>query len=793
MPSRFDSSAEPPSKPTKPPDQGAWPSRTPSDRPWRRPAPGPPRTYQQWDPEPTSEPERRRLHLRPVWIVLLFLIPCLALTAYYLNEQQNILAGGTESMLPSAGYAFVLLLINLDLIGLVVLTLLLSRSLIKAYFERRHRLVGSGFRAKLVAAFIGFALVPTVLLALVASGLVNKAVDVWFSDQIEVVLKDSYEVARLHHEGLMVLAVNSARAISREIYREDMLVPEQRELLSATMARKRAEHNLAGVEVFSYKMETLTKAMDPQVPPAVLDLPIGQLVLQIIKGNQELTSVQEAQNGRLIRAGIPIASNTILGEVDGVVVVDAYVPESLLAKMETIAKQYTEYRQVKAMKNPIKAGAYLFVGVITVLILFGATWFGFYVARGITVPIQRLAEATEAIAHGDLGVRIKVKAADEIGTLVDSFNRMTDDLRSSKSKLEEANISLRQSNLEIDDRRAYTQAVVDTIAAGVLSIDRTGMITTINPSAERILGVPADRFRAKPVSEGFKELGVELFQSAYDKVLADNLDSYSCEGPMDVQGKILTIGLNLSRMKNEAGRHLGFVLVFEDLTELIKAQKTAAWQEVAQRIAHEIKNPLTPIQLSAQRLRKKFFEKSPDFEHVFDDSTEVIVNEVNSLKRMLDEFSKYARMPAPQMVRQSLHDVIRAVIALYVAAHRDIEFVLDLDETLPMVNFDREQINRAFVNLFDNAIQSMNQKGRIWITSQYDSKRHRAVVSVADEGVGINPEDQDKMFVPYFSRKRTGTGLGLAIVHRIVTDHDGQIWAGNNQPKGAVFTLELPV
>ncbi len=262
---------------------------------------------------------------------------------------------------------------------------------------------------------------------------------------------------------------------------------------------------------------------------------------------------------------------------------------------------------------------------------------------------------------------------------------------------------------------------------------------------------------------------------------------------MDVQGKILTIGLNLSRMKNEAGRHLGFVLVFEDLTELIKAQKTAAWQEVAQRIAHEIKNPLTPIQLSAQRLRKKFFEKSPDFEHVFDDSTEVIVNEVNSLKRMLDEFSKYARMPAPQMVRQSLHDVIRAVIALYVAAHRDIEFVLDLDETIPMVNFDREQINRAFVNLFDNAIQSMNQKGRIWITSQYDSKRHRVVVSVADEGMGINPEDQDKMFVPYFSRKRTGTGLGLAIVHRIVTDHDGQIWAGNNQPKGAVFTLELPV
>ncbi len=587
--------------------------------------------------------------------------------------------------------------------------------------------------------------------------------------------------------------MNSARAISREIFREDMLIPEQRELLIATMDRKRAEYNLAGVEVFSSKMEGLTKAVDPEVPASVLDLPIGQLVLQVLSGKQELTSVQEAQNGRLIRAGIPIASNVRRGEVDGVVVVDAYVPESLLAKMEGIARQYTEYRQIKAMKNPIKAGAYLFVAVITVMIIFSATWFGFYVARGITVPIQRLAEATEAIAQGDLSVRIAVKATDEIGTLVDSFNRMTEDLRGSKSKLEEANVSLLQSNLELDRRRAYTEAVVDTIASGVLSLDRDGRITTFNPSAERILGVWGDQLRGRPVSEAFKELGLDMFQHAYDRMLADGRDSLSVEGPVEVKGKFLTIGLNCARMKDETGKDLGFVLVFEDLTELIKAQKTAAWQEVAQRIAHEIKNPLTPIQLSAQRLRKKFFEKSPDFDGIFDESTQVIVNEVSSLKRMVDEFSKFARMPAPQMARESLHEVIREVVALYGGAHRDVEFIVNLDETLPPLSLDREQMNRVFVNLFDNAVQAMNQKGRLWVTTKYESKHHKAVVSVADEGAGIHPEDQDKLFVPYFSRKRTGTGLGLAIVHRIITDHDGQIRAANNEPKGAVFTFELPV
>lgn len=748
-----------------------------------------------WEGSPfdrRKESEPKRPHLRPVWIVLILLIPCLALTFYY----SQIVAPGVEqpgSLLPTTSYAMVLLLLNLDLIGLVVLLLLLSRNLIKAYFERRHRLVGSGFRTKLIAAFIGFSLIPTVLLAFVASGLVNKAVDVWFSEQIEKVMKDSYEVARMQHAGHVALAVNSARAIGQELFREDMLIPEHRDLLIAAIARKRMEYGVAGIEVFSTKMETLTKVLDPDVPSTALDLPISQLVLQVINGKQEFTSVQEAQTGRLVRAGIPVASGTRRGELEGVVVVETYVPESLLTKMEGIGRQYGEYKQIKAMKNPIKAGTYLFVAVVTVLILFSATWFGFYVARGITVPIQRLAEATEAVAQGDLSVQIDAKATDEIGTLIDSFNRMTQDLQVSKSRLEEANLTLRNTNRELDRRRAYIETVVDTIAAGLLSIDRNGMITTFNPSAERILGLAADRFRGRSANEVFKEFELDLFQTAYDRMLADERDNLALEGQLEIQKKLITLGVNGSRMRGEAYKDLGFVLVFEDLTELIKAQKVVAWQEVAKRVAHEIKNPLTPIQLSAQRLRKKFFEKSPDLDRVFDDATTVIINEVGSLKQMLDEFSKFARLPAPQMARQSLHDVLREVATLYREAQKDIELIIELDEELPPINFDREQLKRVFVNLFDNAVQAMNQKGRLWVSTKYDTKQKRAVVTVADEGPGIAPEDQERLFVPYFTRKKTGTGLGLAIVRRIITDHEGQIQVGNNQPKGAVFTFDLPV
>ncbi len=737
--------------------------------------------------------KQKRHHYTPVWIVLVLLLPCIALTIYYARFG---LSGPLQpdSLLPSPSYALVLFLIYLDSVGLVALTLLLSRNLIRAFFEKRNRLLGSGFRSKLVAAFIGFALIPTVLLALVASGVISEVIDVWFNDQVMHVLRDSEDVAHLYQEEREALAADTARVISKEIFREDILRPEHRELLKSMMARMQYEYHLAGVEVFSPKMETLARMMDPQLSEAVLSLPVGQLVLQVLDTGKALTSAQEAPVGRMIRAATPIMGNENTRRVRGVVVVSSYVPESLLRKMDTIAKQFEEYRQIKSMKNPIKGGAYLFVAVVTVLILFGATWFGFYVARGITVPIQRLAEGTEAIAKGNLDIKIDVKATDEIGTLVQSFNRMTTDLRTSKSRLEEVNLSLLQSNVEIDQRRAYTEAVVETIAAGVMSIDMTGIVTRFNPSGERILGVKGEELRGQPVYDAFKQFGLHLFQKAYDRILVEETDSLSMEGQMETpNGRLLTLGLNISRMQNEAGQDLGFVFVFEDRTEFIKAQKTAAWQEVAQRIAHEIKNPLTPIQLSAQRLRKKFFERSEGFEEIFDQSTGVIINEVTSLKGMVDEFSKYARMPLPKVSRQSLHDIIQKVVSLYTGAHREVEFILQLDEGLPELNCDPEQMRRVFVNLFDNAIQAISDHGHIWVTTETDWRRHRALVRVADDGMGIQPDDQKKLFVPYFSKKKTGTGLGLAIVHRIISDHNGSIHAENNHPQGALFRFDLPL
>jgi two-component system nitrogen regulation sensor histidine kinase NtrY len=246
-------------------------------------------------------------------------------------------------------------------------------------------------------------------------------------------------------------------------------------------------------------------------------------------------------------------------------------------------------------------------------------------------------------------------------------------------------------------------------------------------------------------------------------------------------------------MKDDQGANVGLVIVAEDLTELIKAQKASAWQEVAQQIAHEIKNPLTPIQLSAQRLRKKYFEQSPDFKNIVDESTATIINEVAGLKHLVDEFSNFARLPGPMPSPNDLHAILQEVILLYRSAHRDLEFIVSLDPALPRLNIDREQFKRVFVNLFENAVEALSNRGRIWITTRFDRPRLKTVVTIEDEGAGIAPEDMDKLFLPHFSRKKTGSGLGLAIVHRIIKDHNGLIQIASRDPKGTVVVIELPV
>lgn len=734
---------------------------------------------------PSEEP-RARGHLRPVWITSGLLLFTLTLTFLYFREIE------TPAFFP--GNILVLTLLEINLILLVLLVLLLSRNLIKHYFEKRQKILGAGFRGKLIAAFVGFSSIPAILLLIVASGLLTSSVENWFSIQVERPLDNALRVAQLYYQKEEEAARNYAKTLGSILSTDNLLSEENRPELLDLLRSKRLEYQVAGLELILSRTARPLRFLDPKISDRAFPLPSQELLQRSFSG-EAVVEKPLTTAGNLIRAMAPIHAGSggqEMRTVKGVILVDILIPKTLEGNMEEITRSFEDYKQLKAFKNPIKESYLLSFVLITVVILFSATWFGFYLAKGITVPLQKLAEGTHAIAQGDLSFRIRVDASDELGVLVQSFNMMTEDLQAGKTQLEEVNRSLRQSNLELDQRRTYIETVLENIATGVISLDNQGRITTVNHSAERIFQVSNQEIRGKLARDAFQALKLTPIIGLFDEMETRPLDSIERELHVEVGGRALTLNASITRLRNELGLDLGRVMVVEDLTELIKAQKAAAWQEVAQHIAHEIKNPLTPIQLSAERLRKKYREQAQDFPHVLEESATTIMNEVRSLKHLVDEFSRFARLPALHFSKQDIHSILQEVIQLYKGAHRDLQVESRYDLSLPSLSLDREQFRRVFVNLFENAVEAMNHIGHLWITTEYDPVHKKAMVTVADDGTGILPEDQDKLFLPYFSRKKSGTGIGLAIVHRIIKEHHGTIKIAHREPRGTQVTIEIP-
>jgi len=462
--------------------------------------------------------------------------------------------------------------------------------------------------------------------------------------------------------------------------------------------------------------------------------------------------------------------------------------------MREISASYHEFRQLKIMKNPITTGYILTLFLITMVIVFLAVWFGVYLARSLTIPIQELAEATRQVAEGNLDVHLGETGHDEIGMLIASFNRMTQDLRENQLALQMTNAELKKSNLELEQRRRYMEAVLANVTAGIISVDKDGLLTTVNKSAEKLLLINLDKVSGHNFREVLRPEHLDIVKGLLRDMVLSKQDSITRQVTIPMREGELTLLTNLTVLKDENDLFMGMVVVLDDLTSLIKAQRMAAWREVARRIAHEIKNPLTPIQLSAQRLRKRYLSRFEGEEKVFDDCTAMIIKSVDELKGLVDEFSNFARMPAAVPSPNDLNAILREALTLYQEAHRSIQFTLKTDGAMPAILLDRDQIKRVLINLLDNAVAAVEgeREREIELASAFDHELKMATFSVSDTGHGIAPEDRPRLFEPYFSRKKSGTGLGLAIVNTIITDHHGFIRAKENFPKGSRFIIELP-
>jgi two-component system nitrogen regulation sensor histidine kinase NtrY len=388
---------------------------------------------------------------------------------------------------------------------------------------------------------------------------------------------------------------------------------------------------------------------------------------------------------------------------------------------------------------------------------------------------------------------VRVRADDEIGILVDSFNRMTSDLGVSQAKLQETYRDLQAKHAEVEHRRRYTEAVLETVGTGVVSTDEAGLVTTINGAAERMLGLTAGNVQGVPAAQVFRPPVHADIAALIQRVGRLHEGVLDREVHLRRDGQAITLLASATELRGPGGRYMGMVLAFEDLTELLKAQRLAAWREVAQRIAHEIKNPLTPIQLSAQRLRRRFAAgRTADEKRLLEEATGTIIHEVDGLKHLVDEFSRFARMPALTPRPTDLARLLESVVALYRDSHPAVRIRTAFEPDLPPVEVDPDQIKRAVLNLVDNAVEAVGPSGEVTVEAAWLGPAHRARIVVADDGPGITPEDKDRLFVPYFSTKATGMGLGLAIVQQIVTEHGGSIRVEDSVPHGSRFVLELP-
>ncbi|MBN2373313.1 HAMP domain-containing protein [bacterium] len=682
----------------------------------------------------------------------------------------------------------VLIVLNLNIILLLILIVLVLRNLIKLYFERKKNVIGARFRTKLVFAFVSLSLVPAILLFVLASNFISKSIESWFNVHNEEYLKRSLNIAQVHYTSSIGQAFSSARLMGEEIVSKRLLDINdinKREQLRAMAARYQAAANLGTVKVLDRYGSEIISVQNTSIQKDRFSGPLNELIEKGLKG-EEYSIIQRSDEGHLIEAAVPLyAEDNNMREICGVVLFNYYDPSGLMDEISYIKDAFEEYQRRKVFKKPLKMTYLITFLLMTLLIIFSATWFGFYFAKGITIPIQKLAEGTKEVASGNLDFKVESDAKDEIGMLVNSFNQMTKDLN-------KALTGLRQSNLELDKRRRHIEVVLANITSGVVTLDVNGFITTINPAAEKILSLKADQILFHHYYEIMRGNMYKTFKDIIDKIInGERGDIYQRKVLINIHGRIKTLLISIIRLHIQE-ENMGSLIVFDDLMQLIKAQKIATWQEVARRLAHETKNPLTPIQLSAQRLWKRFQGLRGEDREILKECTDTIIEESQGLKTLIDEFAQFARMPEPKMKPDDLDSIVLQTITLYRQIHPDCVIELKNGSPIPPVMIDRGQIKRVLINLMDNAYEAMIEDRKILVQTSFDSRDGMAHVLVIDWGTGISPEDKERLSEPYFSRKKGGTGLGLAIVNRIIMDHHGQLMIEDNQPKGTRVSISIP-
>ncbi len=710
---------------------------------------------------------------RVIGAIIILLIILFFAVEFFIRESQEFSPTAFTNILLSTLQIIVLLLF-------LILLFVLSRNLIKLYLERKRKVIGARFKTKLLLFFTALSLIPTLLLFLFASDLISRNIENWLKTPIDKILNDTKTLADGFYLNSEEITFHYAQQLSRAIKSQNLIDPSRRLPLMEFIKEKLTEYKLDEIGIY-LEDEELFAYLNADLPLRYYrDLEIN--VVKRAHLGEAFRSIEPMGNGEMIRRGL---SFNIPNMGNVLVVAGKFLPQNYTQRINNISAYVERYHQLKIQKNPLKTFYLITLIFITLLIIFAASWIGFHLAKSITVPIEKLAQATKEVSKGNLEVRVEDPASDELGILIDSFNQMISDIKEHQQ-------NIAQKTTELEARKKYIEDILNNISTGVITLDAEGIISTINPSAREMLGLKEKNIIGKSYKDVLEQSKYREIVDHISRGLTKKYKLSEREINISIDGQSQTLAFTLSPLIQPNKKFSGMILVLDNLTQLIKAQKIAAWKEVAQRVAHEIKNPLTPIQLSAERIIKNLRKKEKKYQTI-NEGAKTIVEEANTIKSLVDEFSNFARMPNIQLQSSDLHEILEQTVTLFKGIFTKVVFDLSLSPDVPSsVQIDPEQMKRAFINLLDNAVEAMDKKGKIKIKTSFDKANQRVRIEVSDSGPGIPIKEKDKLFLPHFSTKKKGTGLGLAIVNQVISEHSGTIEAENLRPHGARFVIQIP-
>jgi PAS domain S-box-containing protein len=662
----------------------------------------------------------------------------------------------------------------------LVFGLILTRSLVRLWAERRTGQMGSRFKVKMVLGAMGVSLLPLVFLFFFSYALVNRTLNLWFPRPLEIANEQSQLLlSRFEQSQSNRLNGLAAELVSRDTGAAISVDPSpafDAYWITDAKGLVTAGSDFKTANVKAPNAQPKTGSVAPPSPTTI------SVELSQTTNGTEIWNM----DGRLYLAGSAPRKN------GGTLYLARLLPDDFSARYADIDSQTQTYAQQKQHLRTYKREILVALALITLLLIFSTTWVALFLSKQVTVPIQSLAEATREISRGNFDHRIAVQAQDELGTLVRSFNRMTEQLGEGRRQINEFTRSLEQAVEERERRRKLMEAILENIPTGVVSLDSSGEIARVNPAVVTILGESAREARtlADLLGEDAARAALHLMRRSL------RMGAASREIEIAAGGRLVRAAVTVSSLGPRRSNP-GFVFVIDDLTGLLQAQKAAAWQEVAQRIAHEIKNPLTPIQLSAQRLLRQLNRSGAprgEFEKLTAECAGLIEREVQTLESLVDEFSQFARFPAARLGPASVNSIVEGALELFRDRLDGIVLRAELADGLPPVKADSELLRQVVANLIDNAAEAMEGSPirRLRVVTRAESDGDAVEIEISDSGHGISPADKGKLFLPHFSTKDRGTGLGLAIASRIVAEHNGTIRVEDNVPVGARFVIRFP-